>query len=67
MHLKNKGTIEDARMLHADQAQHYVGLGRSALRAWCDSIGATRHFGKSIRFDKNVIDKALDAMQKENQ
>ena len=66
MHLKKKGTIEETRMLHADQAQRYTGMGRTAFRKWADEIGATRKFGGSVRFDKVVIDKALDAMTAES-
>ena len=65
MHLKEKGTIDETRMLHADQAQRYTGMGRTAFRKWADSIGATRKFGSSVRFDKNVIDKALDNLTAE--
>ena len=65
MHLKEKGTIEETRMLHADQAQRYTGMGRTAFRKWADSIGATRKFGGSVRFDKVVIDKALDQLANE--
>ena len=66
MHLKEKGTIEETRLLHADQAQRYTGMGRTAFRKWAYEIGATRKFGGSVRFDKVVIDKALDAMTAES-
>ena len=65
MHLKDKGTIDETRLLHADQAQRYTGMGRNAFRKWADEIGATRKFGGSVRFDKVVIDKALDQMAME--
>ena len=60
--LRVKGAIENTRMLAADQAEQYVGMGRTSFRAWADKIGATRKFGRRVMFDKVVIDRALDAM-----
>ena len=57
-----RGSITDVRLLTPDQAQAYVGMGRTMCRKWCDEIGATRRFGSNIRFDKVVIDKALDEL-----
>lgn len=51
------------RMLTIEQACTYTGRGRTSCRAWCDSIGATRHFSrKLVRYDKDVIDRVLDEM-----
>lgn len=55
----------DIRMLTVDEGATYSGRGRTAFRAWADQIGATRRFGKSVRYDKRVIDAALDAMAAE--
>lgn len=60
-----RGNISDIRLLTPDQAQEYTGMGRTAFRKWADSIGATRKFGSSVRFDKTVIDRALDQMTAE--
>ena len=60
--LRVKGAIENTRLLSADQAGQYVGMGRTVFRKWADQIGATRQFGRRVMFDKVVIDKALDAM-----
>ena len=60
-----RGNITDTRLLTPDQAQAYTGMGRTMCRKWCDEIGATRKFGSSVRFDKNVIDKALDNLTAE--
>lgn len=60
----NKATrfsTEDTRMLSIDQAMAYTGRGRNSCRTWCDEIGATRHYGRAVRYDKKVIDAALDA------
>ena len=57
-----RGNIADARMLTSEQAQVYTGMGRTICRKWCDEIGATRKFGAMVRFDKTVIDKAMDQL-----
>lgn len=58
-----RGNISDVRLLTPEQAQEYLGLGRMMCRKWCDEIGATRKFGSNVRFDKVVIDRALDNEQ----
>lgn len=50
------------RMLSIKEAAAYCGLGINRTREWMDVIGATRHFGARVLFDRNVIDAALDAM-----
>jgi hypothetical protein len=58
---REKGETNNVRMLTLKQAAQYAGIGVSTCRAWCDKIGATTKFSaKIVRFDKNVIDKALD-------
>lgn len=58
-----RGTIADARMLTTQQACEYTGMGRTRCTEWCIKVGAMRRFGNMVRFDKHVIDKALDAME----
>lgn len=57
-----RGTTEQARLLTIDQASKYTGMGKSKCREWCEEIGAFRKIGTLARFDKVVIDAALDAM-----
>ena len=54
------GDISQKRMLSEREAQTYVGLGRSATRNYCQSIGAITHIGRRILFDRYKIDKALE-------
>lgn len=65
MFAKELGSISETRMLTADQGEKYTGMGQNKFRRWADGIGATRKFGKVVRFDKVVIDKALDALNSE--
>ena len=59
-HISNTGEI---RLFNIDQAAMYAGLGKTAFREWADQIGAVRRFGRTVRYDRRVIDRALDAMQ----
>lgn len=54
------GDISQKRMLSEKEACCYVGLGRSATRNYCQSIGAITHIGRRILFDRYKIDKALE-------
>lgn len=54
------GEIKDKRMLSYAEAQIYVGLGKQATRKLCDKIGATKHYGSRVLFDKYVIDEKLN-------
>lgn len=60
--LSKKESSTETRLLTIDEACGYIGRGRNSSRAWLDEIGATRKFGKSVRFDRRVIDAALDSM-----
>ena len=60
----NKRTINETevRMMDVDQGATYTGRGKTTFKAWANQIGATRRFGRSVRYDRRVIDAALDAM-----
>ncbi len=58
-----KENRSNARMLSEVEACNYVGMGRVYFRQWAAEIGARRVFSKRlVRYDKTVIDAALDAM-----
>lgn len=59
---KRDEAFEGKRLLNIEEACRYVSMGRNNTRAWCEEIGALRRFGKSVRFDRAVIDGALDAL-----
>ena len=63
MYKPERGPVSEARMLTIDQACQYTGMGRTSCKTWCKSIGAFRKFGSMARYDKTVIDKALDALE----
>ncbi len=62
MRRATRGDLKETRMLTIRQACAYTGLGQTTLRSWCKEIGATRKIGRTLRFDKVVIDQELDTM-----
>ena len=54
--------FSEKRMLTESEGFMYCGQGRTAFRKWAAEIGARRKFGKAVRYDKRVLDAALDAM-----
>lgn len=48
------------RLLTAQEAADYVGLGIQTFKKWADEIGATKHIGeRAVRYDVEVIDEAI--------
>ncbi len=62
MNKPNRGNIADARLLTIQQACEYTGMGRTKCANWCAEIGAVKRFGSMVRYDKHVIDAALNEM-----
>lgn len=58
--------FEEVRLMSRQEAERYCGLGVVTVRAWCDEIGATRQIGRRVLFDRVAIDKAIDAMARDN-
>lgn len=55
---------DSARMMTLEQGTGYTGMGRTYFKKWAKEIGARREFSSHlIRYDKQVIDEALDKMQ----
>lgn len=54
-----------ARLMGEVEASRYVGMGKTYFRQWAEEIGARRVLSpRMIRYDRTVIDAALDAMTK---
>ena len=51
------------RGLTADEGAAYTGLGTTNFKKWADEIGAVRRFGRSVRYDRVIIDKILDGKE----
>ena len=59
----NDVDVRGKRLLGIDDAAKYIGMGRVMTRNIMDEIGATRHIGRRVLFDKKIIDEALDKME----
>ena len=55
----------EQRLLTLEGLCGYISRGRNSARAWADEIGATIKFGKAVRFDRLIVDKALDNLNGE--
>lgn len=52
----------EKRLLNLNEFMAYVGLGKTKGMEWAKEIGAVRHLGRRVFFDRVIIDKALDDM-----
>lgn len=55
--------FEGRRLFSETDGMQYVGLQRTKFRLWAAEIGAVRHIGRRVLYDRVVIDHAIDAMQ----
>ena len=60
MKKRNKGPINDTRWIDLEQGCTYTGLGKTTFRTWAKQIGAEIKIGRIARYDKQIIDKAMD-------
>ena len=63
MRAKAEGLEINPRMLTLKQGCSYTGMGTTNFTKWARAIGSERKFGRSTRFDRKIIDKALDQME----
>lgn len=53
------------RMLSEKQARMYTGLGRTTLTEFARRIGARRKIGRTVLYDKQILDAGLDQLQED--
>lgn len=53
------------RLLSISEACVYLGLGKSAARAYLEQIGAKRSIGRRVLYDLDTIDKSLNTNTEE--
>ena len=56
----------EPRMLTQKQAEVYTGLGRNSLTDFARRIGARRKVGRTVLYDRHVIDAGLDALPEDS-
>ena len=49
------------RMLDGEELCNYLGLGRNRARDFAKSLGADRHYGRRVVYDRVIIDRAIDS------
>ena len=52
--------LSQKRLLSQKEVEHYLGLGRTKVRDYCEKIGAVSNVGKRVMYDKAIIDRHLD-------
>lgn len=62
MYKRNASDTQNIRLLSADEGAAYMGIGKTAFRAYAVKIGAVRRFGRRVLYDKRVLDSAIDEM-----
>lgn len=60
-----KDLMNGKRLLNVSEFCLYTGLGRTKGGAWAKEIGAVRHIGRRVLFDRVVIDRVIDEMGNE--
>ena len=50
------------RMLNQKQAENYTGMGRNSLTEFSRRIGARRKVGRTVLYDRVILDAGLDAL-----
>ena len=61
----NSKPIGERRLMTLTEAAAYCSLGKNSFRKWAGEIGAIRHFGRRVLCDREIIDKAISAMEQE--
>lgn len=49
------------RLLSVQEFCRYVGLGKTKGIEWAKSIGAVKHIGSRVLFDRVIIDRAIES------
>lgn len=50
------------RLMNLEEFLKYTSMGRVRGKAWAKEIGAMKHIGRRVVFDRVVIDRVLDEM-----
>lgn len=54
--------FSQARLLDINQLCQYIGIGKNNARKIAGEADAVRRFGKSVRYDRKMIDRYLDTL-----
>ena len=59
---KRLNSMEFGRLLDTNELCSYLNMGENRAVSFANECGARRKFGKSLRYDRAVIDARLNAM-----
>lgn len=52
--------LNEKRLFVAPEGAEYTGFGLSFFRKWAAQIGAEKRYGRMVRYDRLIIDAAID-------
>ncbi len=52
--------MSEKRLLNKSEFCKYIGMGHTKAEAWAKEIGAVKHIGRRVLYDRVIIDKAID-------
>ena len=50
------------RLLDLEQLREYLNMGRDRSKGFAENCGAAVIVGRSVRYDREILDRAVDAM-----
>lgn len=50
------------RLMNLEEFMNYTSMRRVRGKKWAKEIGAMKHIGRRVFFDRVIIDKVLDEM-----
>lgn len=53
--------FSEQRMITAQEGATYCGMGKTTFRKWAEQIGARKVIGNLVRYDRLIIDAAIDS------
>lgn len=60
---KRTSDFREQRMLTAQEAAGYCGMGLTTFRQWGAQIGARKVIGNLVRYDRQIIDAVIDSAE----
>lgn len=62
MYKRNTNDTQSIRLFSVEEGAAYMGIGKTAFRAYAVKIGAVRRIGRRVLYDKHILDSAIDKM-----
>lgn len=66
MNTRIRAQEAEPRLMSITELCSYLSVGKSLARRFAENCGATLRIGRSLRFDRKIIDRALDAQKQQD-